>query len=227
MTQNSSHGMTCPDFQTLMEEYIADELDTATESAIASHLATCDSCQHELRLAKTIDSVLDDLPKPTSPPDILREVTAYVRANPHNSGWMRRFLHTFTDWDIIRSPLLRASVLVCLVGIALFGIHQHQKDVELAQAKSDFDYAISKMQYAFHRTGIAVNDSFTSLNLDEAPRRALKPTANISSAINRSLGILNRLTGVAPNSDTITPEHKRSDGNPTETTTPNQGGNTQ
>ena len=38
MTQKASHGRTCKDFQTLLEEYITGELDDQTESAITSHL---------------------------------------------------------------------------------------------------------------------------------------------------------------------------------------------
>ena len=232
MTQNPSHEITCVDCQTQIEEYMAGELDTATESAIASHLTTCERCQHEFNLAEAIDTVLEDLPKPTSPPDILQEVTAYVRTHP-NSGWMHRFFDISMPWDVLRSPILRVSVLVCLIGVVLFGIHQHQQHVEIAQAKSDFNYAMRKMQYAFHKTGLAVNDSFSSLKVDEAPRRALKPTVKISSAINRSLGILNHLTGDAPNleehqnSDKVKPKNENSGSLPTETTSSIQGETTQ
>jgi hypothetical protein len=203
MPQNKSHEMTCVDCQAQIEEYIAGELDTTIETAITFHLATCDTCQHEFNLAQTIGTVLDDLPKPTSPPDILSEVTSYVRANPSDSSWMHRIVNIFA-WENPRLLFLRVSALACLIGIVLFGIHhQHQKHAEIAQAKSDFDYAMRKMQYAFHKTGLAVNDSFGSLKIDEAPRRALKSTSKISSAIKRSLGILNHITGDVPNSETI------------------------
>lgn len=201
MNQNSPRDITCKDCQMLMEEYILGELDTATTSAIASHLTKCESCQREFHLAQTIDTVLDDLPKPTPSPDILKEVTAYVRSHPTNSGWLDQFFNVFTAWDNLRPLILRVSALVCFVGIVFFGIHQHRKHVLVEQATNDFNYAVSKMQYAFHRTGLAVNDSFTSLKIDEASRSAFKSTANISSAINRSLGILNRLTRNVPNSD--------------------------
>ena len=200
MTQNLLHEITCIDCQTQIEEYIAGELDTVIETAITSHLATCDTCQREFNLAQTIDTVLDDLPKPMSPPDILKEVTAYVRANPDSNSWMDRFFNIFA-WENSRLLFLRVSALACLVGIVLFGVHQHKKHVVLEQAKSDFDYAMSKMQYAVHKTGLAVNDSFTSFKIDEVSRRAFKSTSNVSSAVDRSLGILNHLTGNVPNSE--------------------------
>lgn len=230
MTQNQPHEITCIDCQTQIEEYLAGELDSTAESAMASHLANCDSCQHELRLAQTIDTVLNELPIPTTPPAILQEVTAYIQKHPKQSSWIHRFGNLF-DWGTPRQLVLRVCTLACLVGIALFGIHQHKKHVLVAQAKSDFNYAMSKMQYALNRTGMAVNDSFRDLKIDEAPRRALKSTTNISSAIDRSLGILNRLTGDVTNSDKNTSQTK----SPTDWTeepnspiqTPFQGGNTQ
>lgn len=202
MPQNLSHEMTCTDCQVQIEEYIAGELDTAIETAIKSHLATCNTCQHEFNLAQTIDVVLDDLPKPTSPPDILSEVTAYVQANPGDNRWMDRFFNVFA-WENSRQLFLRISALACLVGIVLFGVYQHQRHLEIEQAKNDFNYAMRKMEYAVHKTGLAVNESFTSLKIDEVSHSAFKSTSKISSAIDKSLGILNRLTGDVPNSETI------------------------
>lgn len=195
MIQSQLHSKTCEEFQTRLEEYIAGELDDQKESAMTSHLTTCDRCQRELHLAQTIDTVLDDLPKPTSPPEILREVTTYVRENPVSRGWLHRIFQFSAVLEYLRSPLLRASVMVLLLGMMFFGIHQYQRFVEEEQAKTDFQYAMSKMQSAFRKTSLAVNDSFTSLEVDEAPRRALKPTVNISPAVQQSLGVLNILTG--------------------------------
>ncbi len=229
MTQNLSHGSTCAYLQTLLEEYIVGELDAQTESAITSHLTTCDKCQHELHLAQTIHTVLDDLPKHTSPPEILREVTTYVRANPNNEGWIHRIFQFTTAMVSLRTPLLRISAAVILIGIMLFGIHQYHRYVQVEQAKSDFHYAMSKIQSAVHKTSLAVNDTFTSLNVDEAPRRALKPTANISSAFQQSLNILYNLTGSdnSQNTDTITTKTKQSNNYSENLNTPNPGGNTQ
>ncbi len=204
MNQYTTNDRNCTDIQALLEEYVAGELDSETESIITSHLPTCDSCQQELQLVQTIDTVLDDLPKPTTPPEVLSEVTAYVQAHP-KSGWIHRVFQLTTFLDFLRSPLLRVSASVCLVGIVVFGVYQYQQNVKVEQATRDFNYAISKMNFAVQKTGLAVNDSFTSLKVDEAPRRALKPTANVSSAIQRSLGIINNLTGsdMQHTSDTI------------------------
>ena len=205
MKDMTSQGRTCEDFQTQLEEYITGELDIQMESAITSHLTACERCQHELLMTQTIDAVLDDLPKPTSPPEILREVTTYVRENPESGGWLHRIFQLSPVLECLRSPLLRVSAIVALIGIMFFGVHQYHKYVEVEQAKSDFQYAMRKMQSAVRKTSLAVNDSFTSLNVDEAPRRALKPTKSISPAIQQSLGVLNILTGSGNHqeSDTI------------------------
>ena len=195
MIQSPSHGRTCEDFQSLLEEYITGELDSLTESAITSHLTTCDNCQSELHLVQTIDKVLGDLPKPTSPPEILKEVTTYVQGNPLSRGWLYRVFQYSTVLEYLRSPLLRVSAIVSLIGIMLFGIQQYNRYVEVEQAKSDFQYAMGKIQSAVSKTSLAVNDSFSSLEVDEAPRRALKPTKHISPAVQQSLGVLNILTG--------------------------------
>lgn len=195
MTQNSIDDKKCEDFLTHLEEYIVGELDDENESEFTAHLTTCDKCRHELLMAQTIDSVLDDLPKPTAPPEILREVMTYVRENPVSQGWLHRIFHFPTVLEYLRSQLLRVSVMVSLIGIMLFGIHQYHKFVEVEQAKRDFQYAMSKMQSAVRRTSLAVNDSFNSLKVDEAPRRALKPTKQISPVIQQGLGVINILTG--------------------------------
>lgn len=185
----------CSDIQTYMEEYVAGELDSQTQSSIRSHLNTCDLCQKEYRMAQTIDAVLDDLEKPASPPEVLREVTAYVSANQKRYGWLHRVLDISHASTYIRSPLLRFSTLIFIIGMMLIGIHQYRRYVVVEQAKDEFYYAMSKVQTAVRKTRLGVNESFTSLNIDDAPNRALKPTIEISSSIQNTFDIIHILTG--------------------------------
>ena len=127
MNRKPKIQITCFDCQNLLEEYVGGELDSSTESEIVSHLETCDTCQHELRLAQAINTELSDLPKPQTPSDILTEVTAYVKSHPTRSGWLHRFLNIFTSWDHPRTLIFRFSALACLVGIILFGVHLNHK----------------------------------------------------------------------------------------------------
>ena len=201
MNQKSKQQITCLDCQNLLEEYMTGELDSSTESKIASHLKTCATCQHEHNLAQIINTELSDLPKPQTPPEILTDVTAYVQSHPVKRGWLHRFLNIFASWDNPPTLILRLSTLACLVGIILFGVHLNHQKVIAEQAMNDFNYAVSKIQYAFHKTGIGVNDSFASLNIDEASRRAFKSTSNVATAIDKSLNLLNILTGNVPKSN--------------------------
>lgn len=200
MNRKSKLQITCFDCQNLLEEYVGGELDSMSESKIESHLKTCDTCQHELRLAQAINTELSNLPKPQTPPEILTEVTAYVKSHPTRSGWLHRFLNIFTSWDHPRTVILRISALACLVGIIIFSVHLNHRKVIAEQAMNDFNYAVSKIQYAYHKTGMGVNNSFASLKIDEASRRAFKSTSNAATAIDKSLGILNILTGTELNS---------------------------
>ena len=185
----------CTDIQTYMEEYVAGELDFQTESTIRSHLTTCDTCQQEYRMAQTIDEVLDDLEKPTSPPEVLREVTTYVRANQKSYGWLHQVLNFSYVSSFLRSPVLRFSTIILIIGMMLIGIHQYRRYVVVEQAKDEFYYAMSKVQTAVQKTRLGVNESFTSLNIDDAPSRALKPTIEISSSIKNTFDILHILSG--------------------------------
>lgn len=186
---------TCSDIQSYMEEYVAGELDSQTESTIRSHLTACDTCQHEFRMAQTINTVLDDLEKPTSPPEVLKEVTAYVRANQKSYGWFHRVIDFSQVASYISSPILRISTLILIIGMMLVGIHQYRRYVVVEQAKNEFYYAMSKVQTAVQKTSLGVNESFTSLNIDDAPSRALKPTIEISSSIQNTFDILHMITG--------------------------------
>ena len=142
-----------------------------------------------------IDTVLDDLEKPTSPPEVLREVTAYVRSNQKSYGWFHRILDFSHVASSLNSPLLRISTLIFIIGMMLIGIHQYHRYVVVEQAKDEFYYAMSKVQTAVRKTSLGVNESFTSLNIDDAPSRALKPTIEISSSIQNTFDILHILTG--------------------------------
>lgn len=215
---------TCSDIQTYMEEYVAGELDSQTESTIRSHLTTCETCQKEYRMAQTIDTILDDLEKPTSPPEVLREVTDYVRANQKKYGWLQKILNFSNVSSFLRSPVLRFSTLILIIGMMLIGIHQYRRYVVVEQAKDEFYYAMSKVQTAVRKTSLGVNESFTSLNIDDAPNRALKPTIEISSSIQNTFNILHILTGsdIPEKQDSI-----KSINNSTDVNNQLPGGNTQ
>lgn len=195
----------CMEVQDTLEAYLADELDADTHATVAAHVASCPRCQDEIHFVQTISKALHELPKPEPPPEIFNAVAAYVRAHPDKGErWWHQIFQLPTFWDNLRLSLVRAGALVCLIGIVLFGVYQYQQHEKIMQASRDLNYALSKLNYAVERTGSVVNEKLPDVRIDEASRhpfvqieeasrRALKQKQNISSAIHRSLGSLNRL----------------------------------
>ena len=72
-----------------MEEYLAGELNADAQTAIETHLATCQDCQNELDFALEVGNALQELPKPQPPADVFNQVAAYVQShpNPTAQGW--------------------------------------------------------------------------------------------------------------------------------------------
>ncbi len=194
MRQIPPQDIQCADVQDILEEYFDDEVDTATKSAIASHMTTCQNCQEEARLAQAIREVLHELPAPEPPPEIFNGVAAHVRTYSNDSRWLQRITDRFRFFAFGRaysSVLLGAGALFCLVVAALFGIHQHQQQQKIEQASREMHYALSKVQDVVERTGIVLSEKLTAVQLEQTSRRTLKRTVNLSSAIHQSLETLN------------------------------------
>ena len=207
----------CTETQDNLEAYLADELDADTYAMIAAHVASCSKCQDEVRFAQAISEALHELPRPEPPPEIFKAVAVHVRAHPNKGPkWLHRMFQLFTFSDYLTSPLARAGALVCLAGIVLFGTYQYQEHLKVKQASRDLYYALGKLNYAVERTGTVVSEKLPDVRIDEASRpfvqieaasrRASKQKVNISSAIHRSLGSLNR----SPKNVPDTGHHQRS-----------------
>ena len=201
---HSDQDLTCTEVQDTLEAYLDDTLDADTYARVASHVDSCAACQAEARFVQAISGALHTLPKPEPPPEIFDAVAAHVRAHP-NTGqrWRHRIFQIFTFTDYLTASLVRVGVLVCFIGILLFGAYQYQQYIVVKQASRDFYYALSKVNYAVKRTGIIVSDKLPDVQINEisnrpfvqienVSRRVLKKRKNISSAIHRSLEALNQ-----------------------------------
>lgn len=209
MNQSSiCQDSTCTAVQEMLEVYLANELDTATHTKIAAHVASCPRCQDEVRLAEAINTALKDLPRPEPPPQIFNTVAAYVSAHPDNKrSWTHRVFRFLAFWDNLAAPLIRGGVLACLAGIFLFGIYQYQQHVKIAQATRDLNYAFSKLHYAVERIDLVIDEKLPDVQInaasrrsfvmiEDASRRVFKQQTNISSAIHRSLDSLNQFPNI-------------------------------
>ena len=204
----------CLEVQDTLEAYLADDLDANTHAIVEAHIASCPRCQEEIQYAEAISEALHELPRPEPPPEIFEAVAAYVRAHPDKGErWWHRILQLFTFWDNLTLSLVRAGALVCLLGIVLFGGYQYQRYQQIAQASRDLNYALSKLNFAVERTNNVVSEklpdarinrasSYPFVQIEEASRLATKQKKNISSAIHRGLGNLNRLPAKHPDTET-------------------------
>ena len=195
----------CMEIQDNLEAYLADELEADQHATIATHVASCPTCQNEVRFAQAISEALHELPKPDPPPAVLDAVEAYVRTHPNKGPrWLNRIFQLFTFSDDLTSSLARVGALACLIGIALFGTYQYQQHLKVKQASRDLYYALGKLNYAVERTGTVVNEKLPDVRIDEvssrpfvqietASRHVSKQKRNISSALHRSLDSLDRL----------------------------------
>ena len=194
----------CTKIQDILEAYLADEFDADTHAIIARHIAACPRCQDEVRFAGIVSEALQELPRPEPSPKIFNEVSAYVRAHPDtDQKWIHRIFQRFTFSDDLPLRLARAGALVCLVGIALFGIYQYQHHRTVAKASRDLNYALSKLQYAVERVDLVVNEKLPDVRIDavsrhsfamieKASHRVSEQRIDISSAIHKSLETLNQ-----------------------------------
>ena len=195
----------CTEIQDNLEAYLNNELDADTYATVAAHVASCSTCQDEVRFAQAISEALHELPKPEPPPEVFNAVAAYVRAHPNKGPkWLHQIFQMFTFSDDLTLLLTRAGALACLIGIALFGTYQYQQHLKVKQAARDLYYALGKLNYAVERTSIVVNEKLPDVRINEASgrplvqiekasRSALKQKKDISSAIHRSLDSLDRL----------------------------------
>jgi hypothetical protein len=208
----------CMEIQDNLEAYLADELEADQHATIATHVASCPTCQNEVRFTQAISEALHELPKPEPPPKIFNAVEAYVRTHPNKGPrWLNRIFQLFTFSDDLTSSLARAGALACLIGIAVFGTYQYQQYLTVKQASRDLYYALGKLNYAVERTGTVVSEKLPDVQINEASgrpfvqiekasRSALQRKNSISSTIHRSLDSLDRL----PQNALDTERHQRS-----------------
>ena len=211
----------CTEIQDNLEAYLDNELDADTYATVAAHVASCSTCQDEVRFAQAISEALHELPKPEPSPEVFNAIAAHVRAHPNKGPkWLHQIFQMFTFSDDLTSSLARAGALACFIGIALFGTYQYQQHLKVKQASRDLYYALGKLNYAVERTGTVVSEKLPDTRINEASgrplvqiekasRSALKQKNNISSAIHRSLGSLTQVPENVPNTENHPRSHQK------------------
>ena len=206
MQQHSTtQAIHCEYVHSVLEEYLAGELNADAQGAIETHLATCQDCQNELDYALEVGELLQELPKPQPPAEVFNQVAAYVQSHPKptGQGWfdsLKRVLH-----GLSLRPVAIGAIAASLIILVTFSAYQqHQQSLQIEQATHELNYALSTVRYAMHKTGLAIDKRLSTDQVREAPRRALMLTIdeiNSSETIQRSFVILNKLTNSSTSND--------------------------
>ncbi len=206
MQQHSTtQTIRCEQVHSVLEEYLAGELNADAQTAIETHLATCQDCQNELDFALELSEALQEVPKPEPPSDVFDHVAAYVRSHPQptTQGWFDSLKQALRGLSI--RPVTVGAVTASLIILVTFGAYQqHQQSLQIEQAAHELSYALSTVRYAMHKTGLAIDKRLSADQVREAPRRALMLTMdeiNSSETIQRSFIILNKLTDSSTGND--------------------------
>ena len=78
--------MECREVRQQLSAWLDDELDAATEAALATHVAGCEACRREWRQLTALESALGSLAAPV-PPGLADRVLAQVRPPQRRQGW--------------------------------------------------------------------------------------------------------------------------------------------
>ena len=200
-----TQAMRCEYVHSVLEEYLAGELNTDTQAAIETHLATCQGCQNELDFALEIGEAVQELPKPQPPAEVFDQVAAYVQSHPKptTQGWFDSLKQALRGLSI--RPVAVGAVTASLIILMTFSAYQqHQQSLQIEQATYELSYALSTVRYAMQKTGLAIDKRLSADQVREAPRKALMLTIdeiNSSETIQRSLVILNKLTDSSTGND--------------------------
>ena len=101
---SATQTIRCEYVHSVLEEYLAGELNADAQAAIETHIATCQGCQNELDFALEVGEALQELPRPQPPAEVFDQVAAYVQSHPEPTPQrVVRFIEASPTW-IVPSP---------------------------------------------------------------------------------------------------------------------------
>ena len=200
---STTQAMRCEYVHSILEEYLAGELNTDAQTAIEAHIAACQDCQNELNFALEVGEMLQELPRPQPPTEVFDQVAAYVQSHPKptTQGWFDSLKQALRGLSI--RPVAVGAVTASLIILVTFSAYQqHQQSLQIEQATYELSYALSTVRYAMRKTELAIYEGLPSNEVMEAPRKTLlftldeiNTTTNnhLSPVIRKSLAIFNKL----------------------------------
>ena len=200
---STTQAIRCEYVHSVLEEYLAGELNADAQAAIETHIAACQGCQNELDFAIELSETLQELPRPQPPAEVFDQVAAYVQSHPEptSQGWFDSLKQALRGLSI--RPVTVGAVTASLIILVTFSAYQqHQQSLQVEQATYELSYALSTVRYAMRKTEIALHEGLPSNEVMMAPRRALLSTLaeintttndRFSQVIRKSLAIFNKL----------------------------------
>ncbi len=177
---------TCRETERLLEAYIDGDLSRELQCNVESHLATCEACQAQLALARTVSAELRSLPLQPCPERVLQEVLE--KAQP-KKGWLGRLL---LDLSLLRPryalgfSLGLVLVIVTVVAVShrspplqSGGPYPQYSEQEIAQARKGILLAFHYVNYASNRTQEVIEN-------EVLPRHVVRPLRQGLEHINLS-----------------------------------------
>ena len=171
---STTQAIHCEYVHSVLEEYLAGELNADAQAAIETHLAACQGCQNELNYALEVGEALQELPKPHPPPEVFDQVAAYVQSHPKPIGqrWFDSLKRALRG--LYLRPVAVGAAAASLIILVTFGAYQqHQQSLQIEQATHELSYALSTVHYAMQKTELALYEGLPSNQVMIAPRRAL------------------------------------------------------
>ena len=200
---SATQTIRCEYVHSVLEEYLASELNTDAQTTIEAHIAACQDCQNELNFAFEVGEMLQELPRSQPPAEVFDQVAAYVQSHPQptTQGWFDSLKQVLRG--LYLRPVAVGTVAASLIILVTFGAYQqYQQSLQIEQTTHELSYALSTMRYAMRKTELAIYEGLPSNEVMETPRKTLlftldeiNTTTNdhFSPVIRKSLAIFNKI----------------------------------
>ena len=133
-----------------IEEWMDGDLCTEEAAAVEAHLSGCRSCAEELRLARSVQQGLHELPVYELPQEVIEAVAAATRP-----GLWVRLRQAFKGALLRPLPVLAATAAVALVVVLARPLEEPTRpaysDLEIQQAVDDTRLALGYVGWAAKR----------------------------------------------------------------------------
>ena len=135
--------MTCPEVQSLLEDYLDKELPEATAKAVAEHLKECARCRSEVEVSARLAGLLKDIKPPEPDPDYWHEVQSLILArtvesSPPTSAYSEGARRSRERASLYQSLLAVAASLVIFFAALLAGSVESPARAEAPEQSEGF-----------------------------------------------------------------------------------------